>query len=424
MEISTIRFSARRAAILGALVLSLMLAINARSAPNLKVLHNFGVTPGDGNLPSGPVLKDAAGNLYGMTSLGGAHNFGTVYRLSPTSTGNFTETILYSFKGGSLDGALPQGPLFQDSADNLYGVTLAGGNNATVCTASTPGCGVVFKLTPTATGTWTETLLHRFAGSDGGNSYCGLVRDGLGNFYGATSVGGSRGLGTVYKLSFTSTGWKETVLHSFAGGTDGSEPLMFQTTLTLDGHGNIYGSTNHGGAAASAGIVFELIPQTSGAYAEKILYTFQGGAVGGNPLTGVSLDQSGNVYGGVLKGGTQAGSGAIFKLTAANGYAMTFVHDFNIFTDPAKSAPHRPFFFDTSGNLYGTTEYALYKLTPALGGFSETVLWVWDGQTLNGNGNTVYAPAIMDSQGHFWGTTLWGGQAGSLTGGVAWELIP
>ena len=277
-------------------------------AQTLKVLHNFGVAAGDGNLPSGPLLKDAAGNLYGLTSAGGAHNFGTVYRLSPTSTGNFQETILYSFKGGSVDGAQPQGPLFRDSAGNLYGVALAGGTNATVCTASTPGCGVVFKLTPAASGTWTETVLHRFTGTDGGNPYSGLVQDSKGNFYGATAVGGSNGMGTVYKLSLTSTGWKETVLHGFAGGTDGAEPLMFQTTLALDGHGNIYGSTLRGGGAASAGTVFELIPQGSGIYAEKILYSFKGGADGAEPLTGVSLDQGGNVYGGALKGGTQIGS--------------------------------------------------------------------------------------------------------------------
>jgi uncharacterized repeat protein (TIGR03803 family) len=426
MRKSSTQHAVNNSAFLITVMLSLMLAVNARSAPTVRVLHNFGVVAGDGNLPSGPLLKDAAGNLYGMTSVGGAHNVGTVYRLSPTTTGEFKETLLYSFKGGSADGGFPQGPLFQDSAGNLYGVTLVGGINATVCGgtgAAIPGCGIVFKLSPTTSGTWTETVLHRFAGSDGGNSYCGLVRDSAGNFYGATSVGGSSGLGTVYKLSLTSTGWNETVLHSFAGGTDGNQPLMFQTTLALDGHGNIYGSTYYGGTA-SEGTVFELIPESSGAYAEKILHSFQGGAAGANPLTGVTLDQSGNVYGGVLKGGTQGGSGALFKLTAANGYGMTFVHDFNIFTDPAKSAPHRPFFFDATGDLYGTTEYAVYKLTPALGGFSETVLWFFDPQTSPPGGNTLYAPVIMDTQGHFWGTTLWGGQAGQFTGGIAWEVIP
>ena len=173
----------------------------AAHAETFKVLHNFGVSAGDGNLPSGPLLKDSAGNLYGMTSVGGAHNLGTIYRLSPTSTGGFKETILYSFKGGLTSGAVPQGPLLRDSAGNLYGVTNAGGINATVRTFPTPGCGVVIKLTPTSTGLWTESVLDRFTGTDGGNSFSGLVRDSKSNFYGATSVGGSKGLGTVYRLS-------------------------------------------------------------------------------------------------------------------------------------------------------------------------------------------------------------------------------
>jgi uncharacterized repeat protein (TIGR03803 family) len=404
------------------IILTLVLATGSY-AQTLKVLHDFGVTASDGNLPSGPLLKDAAGNLYGMTSTGGAHNLGTVYRLSPTSAGGFKETVLYSFKGGLTDGALPQGPLVRDSAGHLYGVTEAGGIDATVCTSPNPGCGVVFKLTLTSTGRWAESVLHRFTGTDGGNSFAGLVRDSKGNFYGATSVGGSKGLGTVYKLSPISTGWKQTVLHSFTGGTDGAAPFMFETALTLDSLGNIYGSTYQGGgAAASAGIVFELIPQTSGAWTEKILYTFQGGADGSQPLCGVILDKSGNVYGTTLKGGTQVGSGTVFKLTAANGYAKTILHDFNVFTDPAKEAPHT-LLFDANGNLFGTTEYALYKLTPGSSGWSETALWVFDNSQDQG-ANTVYEPAIMDAQGNFWGATLWGGQAGATTGGVAWDFIP
>jgi len=416
-------YRSRLASILAIIMLTFVVTATS-PAQTLKVLHNFGVTPGDGNVTSSPLLKDATGNLYGMTSSGGAHDFGTVYRLSPTSTGDFTETILYSFKGGSGDGALPQGPLFRDSAGNLFGVTEAGGINATVCTASTPGCGIIFKLTPKTTGSWTETVLHRFTGTDGGNSFAGLVQDSKGNFFGATSVGGSKGLGTVYKLSLTSTGWKETVIHSFTGSPDGEQPLMFLTALTLDSLGNIYGSTYGGGSSTVlAGIVFKLSPQTTGAWTEKILYTFQGGADGSQPLTGVILDKSGNVYGTTLKGGTHVGSGDVFELTAANGYAKTILHDFNFFTDPAKELPHG-LFFDASGNLFGTTEYALYKLTPGSSGLNDTALWVWDTSIDPQDGNTVYSPAIVDAQGNFWGTTLWGGQAGELTGGVAWELIP
>ena len=407
------------------LTLSATLAVltaGTSPAQTIKILHDFGVSATDGNIVPSPLLKDTAGNLYGMTSVGGAHNMGTVFRLSPTSTGGFKETILYSFKGGSLDGAFPQGPLVRDSAGNLYGVTESGGINAAVCSSgATPGCGVIFRLTPSSTGIWTETVLHHFTGADGGISFAGMVQDSVGNFYGVTSVGGSTGLGVVYKLSLTSTGWRETVIHSFTGNTDGAAPFMFETALTLDGLGNIYGSTYQGGAAG-AGVVFKLTPQASGTWTEKILYTFKGGADGSQPATGVILDKRGNVYGTTWRGGTQAGSGTVFELSAANDYAKTVLHDFNFLTDPAKSTPHT-LILDAHGNLFGTTEGALYKLTHESSGWSETVLWVFDNSQDQG-ANTVYAPAIMDTQGHFWGTTLWGGQAGSVTGGTAWEIIP
>lgn len=409
------RFLSRCVAVLGSIMLTFVLASGAQ-AQTFQVLHDFGVAAGDGNLPSSPLLKDSAGNLYGTTGFGGAHNWGTVFRLSPTSTGGFTETILYSFKGGSADGAYPQGTLVRDSVGNLYGVTQNGGITGTGCGVTTPnpGCGVVFRLHPT-TGGWAETVLHRFTGTDGGTSFAGLVQDSKGNFYGATSVGGSAGLGTVFKLSHTSSGWKETVLHSFTGGADGASPMMFQTALTLDGLGNIYGSAYSGGSSTvNAGVIFELIPQTSGAWTEKILHIFQSGADGSEPLTGVILDKSGNVYGTTLKGGTQLGSGVVFKLTAANGYTKTVLHNFNALTDPARSNAHGVF-FDVNGNLFGTTEYALYELTPAPTDWTETLLWSFDGEV------PVYAPAIMDAQGHIWGTTLVGGLA---NGGIAWEFIP
>jgi uncharacterized repeat protein (TIGR03803 family) len=401
---------------LGSIMLTFVLG-SGTQAQTFQVLHDFGVAAGDGNFPSSPLLKDSAGNLYGTTGFGGAHNWGTVFRLSPTGTGSFTETILYSFKGGSADGAYPQGTLVRDSVGNLYGVTQNGGITGTGCGVTTPnpGCGVIFRLHPTTTGGWAETVLHRFTGTDGGTSFAGLVQDSKGNFYGATSVGGSAGRGTVFKLSHTSTGWKEIVLHSFTGGADGAEPMMFQTALTLDGLGNIYGSAYSGGSSTvNAGVIFELIPQTSGAWTEKILHTFQSGADGSEPLTGVILDKSGNVYGTTLKGGTQLGSGVVFKLTAANGYTKTVLHNFNALTDPARSNAHGVF-FDANGNLFGTTEYALYELTPAPTDWTETLLWSFDGEV------PVYAPAIMDAQGHIWGTTLVGGLA---NGGIAWEFIP
>jgi len=411
-------FRSRCAATLGTLTVSLVLLSNA-PAQTLKVLHNFDVAAGDGNIPYSGLVEDAAGNLYGTTLEGGAHGFGTVYRLSRTSNGDFEETILYSFKGGTADGANPHAPLFRDSAGKLYSTTVAGGFSSTVCNVGVPsaGCGVVFKLTPTTTGEWTETVLHRFTGADGGNSFTGLVRDGAGNFYGATLLGGSQGLGTVYKLSPTSTGWKETVLHSFTGNQDGAEPFIDCATLALDGLGNVYGSTYLGGPA-NAGIVFRLTPQTSGVWTEKILYSFKGGADGEKAFSGVILDKSGNVYGSTSQGGSGR-YGTVFKLTAANGYAKTILHDFSL-SDPALAYPNA-LIFDGKGDLIGTTEYAAFKLTPGAAGWNETVIWRWDNAL---DGLSIFAPVIMDAHGNLWGTTTWGGTAGDTTGGVAFEIIP
>src|SRR5579872_170505 len=227
MQNSPSRFRSRYATPLVTILFALSL-IASTQAQTVEVIHTFDTAAGEGSLPYSGLIEGAAGNFYGTTYNGGAHNFGTVYRLSPNSSGGWTERILYSFKGGSTDGAEPHSSLFRDSTGNLYGTTVTGGIVSSTCNAgafaSPIGCGIIFKLTPTTTGQWTESVLHRFSGLDGGNSFTGLIRDTTGNFYGATIAGGSKGLGVVFKLSLTSTGWKETVLHNFTGGTDGSLP--------------------------------------------------------------------------------------------------------------------------------------------------------------------------------------------------------
>lgn len=334
--------------------------------------------------------------------------------MSPNSSGGFTETILYSFKGGSTDGAGPHASLVRDSAGNLYGTTVNGGIVASTCTeggtlASPVSCGIIFKLTPTSTGQWTETVLHRFSGTDGGNPFSGLIRDTAGNFYGATLSGGSHALGLVFKLSLTSTGWKETVLHNFAGGTDGALPFLDCTTLAMDASGNLYGSTYKGGTA-NAGTVFKLSPPTTTttSWTEKILYTFKGGSDGSEPFTGVILDKSGNLYGTTTFGGTGGNNGGIvFKLTAASGYAKSVLHNFNRLTDPAEDFPNG-LTFDASGNLWGETEYAIFKLSPETSGWTETFVFNWS-QTPGWSSG--FTPLIVDSHGVIWGTDTWGGLA-------------
>jgi uncharacterized repeat protein (TIGR03803 family) len=422
MRVLSTQLRARCATLLATLTLSLLVSVGAR-AQTVEVLHNFGVTAGDGNDPSGGLIKDATGNFYGTTGSGGAHNVGTVYRLSPKSGGGWKDTILYSFKGGASDGSHPTG-LLRDSAGNLYGTTAQGGLQSAQCTDfenSSVGCGIAYKLTPATTGEWIETVLHRFTGrTDGGNPLGGLVRDIAGNLYGTAGFGGAGGSGTVFKLSHTSTGWSETVLHSFAGSADGINP---GAPLVFDSLGNLYGATYNGGADGW-GIVYRLSPQTNGAWKEQILHTFKGGLDGAQPFFngGVTLDKSGNVYGSTISGGTSKYYGTVFKLGAANGYANTILHNFSL-TDEVVGFPNGGLIFDTEGNLCGTTEYGVFKLTPGSSGWSETVLWGLN-EFPSTDGVGIFAPVMIDAQGNLYGTTIWGGTAGDTTGGVAFKLIP
>jgi uncharacterized repeat protein (TIGR03803 family) len=158
-----------------------------------KVLHAFESNGTDGGLPTGGLILDAAGNLYGTTASGGAYNSGTVFELTPAGEGNWTETVLHNFNDDGMDGFGPRASLIFDTAGNLYGTTILGG---------TYGYGTVFELTPAGGGIWTETLLHSFAGSpdDGANPVAGLVIGTSGILYGTTNVGGTYHYGTVFQI--------------------------------------------------------------------------------------------------------------------------------------------------------------------------------------------------------------------------------
>ena len=184
---------------------------------------------------------------------------GTVFELSPPQTkgGQWTYITLYSFKGGK-DGYLPSGDLVFDGAGNLYGATYFGGGKGTTCNPYYQYCGTVFELSPPKIkgGKWTEKVLHSFAGgSDGANPNGGLVLDSKGNVYGTTYGGGnesgecgSLGCGTAFELTPpTQKGcaWAENVLHRFNYNTlDASSPTA---GLVLDRNGNLYGTSMSGG---------------------------------------------------------------------------------------------------------------------------------------------------------------------------------
>jgi uncharacterized repeat protein (TIGR03803 family) len=203
---------------------------------NHRVLHTFGRTKGDGTNPGAALAFDSAGNLYGTTLEGGdaSCRCGTVFKLTPTSRGNWRYSVIHRFKG--VDGAKPWAAVISDFAGNIYGTTTLGGSRA--C-----GCGVVFELSPNSNGTYRETVLHVFAGypKDGG-SPGSLILDQAGNLFGTTGAGGSTADGTVFKLTLTAGQWKETVLHSFGANGDGFGPRG----LIFDSSGNLYGAFTSG----------------------------------------------------------------------------------------------------------------------------------------------------------------------------------
>jgi uncharacterized repeat protein (TIGR03803 family) len=259
------------------------------------VLYSFCSLSGctDGQNPS-PVIFDQKGNLYGTTYLGGMNGSGVVFKVTPKGK----ETVLYSFCALSncTDGAQPIGSLVFDDKGNVYGTTTIGGAS---------GHGVVFKLTPKGK----ETVVYSFCSqkncSDGNLPYDGsLVFDSHGNLYGATNEGGSHGLGVIFKLTPKGT---ETVLHRFTG-SDGQFPTA---NLTLDRGGNLYGTAF--GGALGGGVIFKI----SSAGQETTLYEFctQSGCTDGkNPTSGVIFDSSGNLYGTTLRGGTRK-DGTVYKLS-------------------------------------------------------------------------------------------------------------
>jgi len=205
----------------------------------LTVLHSFTGGSSDGQTPTGGLLRDSSGNLYGTTQYGGASSHGTVFKID--ATGHFT--ILHSFTWN--DGGNPASGVIRDSAGNFYGTTQYGGT----------GLGVIFKLDA---GTNLEHVLHSFTGSTDGSVPTGdLLRDSAGNFYGTTSRGGAISCGTVFKLDNTN---HESIVHYFNNfPTDGCTPYG---SLVLDAAGNLYGTTYYGSSTGydNMGIVFKVHP--------------------------------------------------------------------------------------------------------------------------------------------------------------------
>jgi uncharacterized repeat protein (TIGR03803 family) len=251
-------------------------------------LYNFN-GGSDGSHPSGDLLFDNAGNIYGVTSDGGAFGKGVVYKLTRSGS-SWTQTVLWSFSGGT-DGAGPfSGPAF-DSSGNLFGTATFGGN----------GWGVVYELSPSASG-WTQKTLYSFTYYDQ-NPFGGVAIDPAGNLFGFTGANSNAGI--AYELSPSQGNWVFTLMHAFDPAYEG--PF---DTPTLDGQGNVYGTSAFAGGN---GEVFKLTSVGNG-WAFTTLYDFTGGDDGFFIVGGVVLDGNGNLYGTSAAGGSRF-FGTVWQLT-------------------------------------------------------------------------------------------------------------
>lgn len=372
-------------------------------------LWSFG-GEGDGSGPYGRLVFDNAGNLYGTTTAGGSNcqsngGCGIVFELSPSSSG-WTEAVLYNFCADNLDdcpdGSTPFAGLTFDRVGNLYGTTETGG----------VGFGTVFELSPPSsnrTGLWTETVLFAFQGSakqDGAFPYSGTLNwDPSGNLYGTTTSGGSGSNGTVFKLSpQLGGGWKETILHRFKG-SDGASP---EAGVAIDNSGNLYGTTK-GGGPANAGVLYRLSPNSQGTWTETVLYAFDG-LTGANPMSAVSIDHAGNLYGTFLDGGEGAcvfgACGGVFKLARGAGGGLS--KHFFLFDGKDGGNPMSGVLIDNkTGAVFGTTWNGnnVYEIE----GEKETVLYQFCSQPNCADGSGP-AGGLLTSRGDvLYGVTTQGG---------------
>jgi uncharacterized repeat protein (TIGR03803 family) len=327
------------------------------------VLYSF-TCFSDGKNPYGGVTLDAAGNLYGTTVAGGSGGIcsgdgcGVVFKLT-RSNGAWNESVLYSF-GDLPDAAGPGGGVVFDAAGNLYGTTADGGVYS---------AGAVYQLSPNGN-QWTETILHNFtSGDDGAVGSLGLLRvDANGNLYGAAELGGHYGAGTVYRLSRAGGSWNLITLYAFRGQPDAAFPYG---GLIADARGNLYGTTYYGGTNG-AGTAFQLSPgPTTAEWRDSVLYSFQGGSDGGSPTSTLLFDAAGNLLGTASAGGDPGcDCGVVFELSPSNGgWSESVLHTFG--TPPDGAYPYYGLTPDGLGNLFGTTAAGgnnnvgmVFELTP------------------------------------------------------------
>ncbi|MGA3054069.1 MAG: choice-of-anchor tandem repeat GloVer-containing protein [Candidatus Korobacteraceae bacterium] len=406
---------AARFALMAIIVVALLLIFVLRAqAQTFNVIHHF--TGGlDGGSPYAGLTMDAAGNLFGTTC-------GTPCVAGASNAGTVFRlarngsgwlfTTLYVFRGGT-DGAGPTGRVILGPDDSLYGSTLLGGSY---------GLGTVFRLShvrPSVFSFWTESVLYSFQGSDGAYPQLGNVTfDQAGNLYSTTSAGGPYNAGTVFQLEPSPGGWTETILHAFTGGSDGGEPLA---GVVFDNAGNLYGAAFSGGSYSCAygpcGTLFKLTPSGSG-WTETTIYSFQPDWLGGNPIGAPLMDQN-DVLATASWGGAYGGGAAFLLNGGLWAVAFTGSSDYSPYPGPWASLT------GSFSNLYGTTysdgtyhRGSAFQLVAGCAGWGYTVLHNFTGGQ---DGANPISSLLLDPSGNMFGTTSAGGAYGF---GVVFEITP
>lgn len=406
------------------------------AAPQESILYAF-FTKGssDGAGPLNGVIADSTGNLFGTTVFGGTQSVGTFFELERQSDNTYQEHILYNFRDG-LDGGKP-GALTAANDGSFYTVTLEGG---------VANLGNVARFSPARSG-YHEDVLYSFRGStDGGEPLGPLVVDQAGAIYGVTQYAASGLNGKAFKLTRTRSGYAETDLHEFSGGSDGYLP---QAGLAIDRAGAVFGTTYYGGdtnacGGAGCGVVFKLTP-ANGGFIYTVLHRFHAGADGSQPFSALTIDAAtGIIYGTTQYGGNgcRGGCGTVFELQPT-------ASPFNYNERVIYSFKGRLDGFDPEGTILVGKNRVLYG-SASLGGKACSGIGCGETFALKPNGavhrfvilhNFVsgsdgaepeWAALIQDQSGAIYGTTRSGGgnhcsdggPGGTLGCGVVYKITP
>jgi hypothetical protein len=350
----------------------------------------------NGSTPTSGVVVDGSGDLFGTTGEGGATGQGTVYELVKEGSG-YSLVTLANFDNDH--GSEPTGGVVIDALGNLYGTAREGG---VLPSGGTHSNGTVYELVNTGLGYVLTTLadFNLGDGANGANPVGGVVRDATGNLFGVTENGGPANQGTVYKLVNTGAGYVLTTLATF-DRANGAEPM---SGLTMDSDGNLYGTTYLGGGANGIGTAYELV-NTGVGYSFETLFSFDDN-VGARPIGGLTLDAAGDLFGTTTQSGEFGnGFGGVFELVnSPGGYTIRDLAFFGL----GAGDPHSGVVLDAAGDVFGTTPISgiggygqVYELVRSGSAYTFTTLASFT-ETM---GDYPNAGVTLDANGNLFGTT-------------------